>query len=309
MLIDEVDITIAGGHGGRGKVSFQQVGPDGGNGGKGGNVYLSVTSDLKALNQFSSEKHVAAPDGEAGASHGLSGKKGSNLEIRLPIGTSLLNKKTGEVIELNDLNQNILICKGGLGGRGNRELKSSTNRSPKYAQPGLPGERKDLKLILRYLADFGLIGLPNSGKSSLLNELTNAHAVVGDYPFTTLEANLGVTNKKIIADIPGLIEGASKGKGLGIKFLKHIEKVEMLLHCIAADSVDTVNDYHTVNKELEEFDEKIISKKRMILLTKSDLVDKKGLKKQIKKLLPFGYPIHPISIHDEESINNLKNLL
>ena len=196
-----------------------------------------------------------------------------------------------------------------MGGRGNLEFKSPKNRSPEYAQPGRRGEYKKFKVILRFIADYGLIGLPNAGKSSLLNELTNAKASVGSYPFTTLEANLGVIGQKIIADIPGLIEGASRGKGLGTKFLKHIEKVKMILHCISAESDDAVSDFHTINQELEKFNPELITKNRIILLTKSDLVDLTVLVEKINKLAGLKYPIYTASIYDLESIEKIKQLL
>jgi GTP-binding protein len=309
MLIDDVDIVIRAGHGGAGKVSFDGRGPDGGNGGRGGDVYIHVTSDLRALNQFSSEKNHSAEDGQPGSNRRSEGKKGQDLSLTLPLGTTLTDKVTGETFELTDVNQEILICKGGLGGRGNLEFKSGRNRSPNYSQPGLEGKKRQLKVILRFIAEYGLVGLPNAGKSSLLNELTNAKAVVGAYPFTTLEANLGAFGHKVIADIPGLIEGASGGKGLGTKFLKHIEKVRMLLHCISAESADVLADYHAISAELEKFNPELTKKDRLILLTKTDLVDKKTQSAQIKKLTPLKHPIYPVSVYDSESIEKLKKVL
>lgn len=309
MLIDEVDITIRAGHGGAGKVSFDGRGPDGGNGGKGGDVYITVTSDLLALNQFSSAKDVSATNGMPGSSKRSYGKRGPDVVLVLPIGTTLTEKDTGASVELISLNQNILICKGGLGGKGNLEFKSSKNRSPDYAQPGLAGEFKKFNVVLRFIADYGLIGLPNAGKSSLLNELTNAHAAVAAYPFTTLEANLGAFGQKIIADIPGLIEGAWRGKGLGMNFLKHIEKVKMLLHCISVESEDVVADYDIVNQELEKFNPELITKNRIILLTKADLVDRKVMDGKIKKLTRLKHPIYPVSIYDSQSIEKIKQAL
>lgn len=312
MLIDEVEITLKAGHGGAGRVSFnpgRYGGPNGGNGGKGGNIFARVTSDLTALNQFARKQFFEAENGDPGGSNKSSGKDGSDLYFEFPIGTTLINSETGEEIELNSLDQEILITKGGLGGRGNYEFRSSTNTTPRYAQPGLPGEEKHFKVILKLIADFGLIGLPNAGKSSLLNELTKANVKVGDYPFTTLEPNLGVLKDKIIADIPGLIEGASSGKGLGIKFLKHIEKVHLLLHCIAADSTDVKKDYQTVRKELEDYSQKLTNKQEVILLTKADLVTKPDLDKKLKSLQKLNPEILIISIHDWDSIENLKKFL
>jgi len=309
MLIDEVEITIRAGHGGAGKVSYDGKGPDGGNGGRGGDVYITVNSDLKGLNQFSRGTSVSATNGMPGSSRRSDGRKGQDVTLVLPIGTTLLDKKTGEAIELTDVDQIILICKGGLGGRGNLEFKSSKNRSPHYAQPGLEGEYKEFKVVLRYIADFGLVGLTNAGKSSLLNELTNAKAAIGAYPFTTLEANLGAFGQKVIADIPGLIEGASAGKGLGTKFLKHIEKVDMLLHCMSAESEDLIADYKIINQELEKFNPVLITKKRIILLTKTDLVDKKTVEEKINILTKFKHKIYPVSIYDPESIERIRQVL
>ncbi len=312
MLVDEVDITVTAGHGGPGKVSFDRAyksGPDGGDGGLGGSVYVNATSDLTALVKFSSEYDIKAEHGFPGGSKKQHGKNGADTELIMPIGTSLIDRETGENIELAHKDDRVLLCKGGLGGRGNFQFRSSTNQRPQYAQPGLPGQYRQFKVILRFLADFGLVGLPNAGKSSILNEITNANAQIGAYPFTTLEPNLGVLRGRVIADIPGLIEGASGGKGLGTKFLKHIEKVKTLLHCIAADSADVLHDYKIINKELADFDPKLLEKPQIILLTKTDLVDEKTQKQQIKKLSTTGHKIIPLSIHDLDSIKLLSNSL
>lgn len=312
MFIDEVDIIIKGGHGGAGKVSFgpgKYSGPDGGNGGRGGYVYIKATSDLTTLNQFTRKKFLKAEDGGAGDRQKKTGKDGQDLELTLPIGTSLVDKDTGEDFEVNNLEDKILLAKGGLGGKGNFELRSSRNTTPRSAQPGLPGKERHLKVVLKLIADFGLIGLPNAGKSSLLNELTAAKVKTASYPFTTLEPNLGVLEGKIVADIPGLIEGASEGKGLGIKFLKHIEKVKLLLHCISAESEDPLKDYQVVRNELGTFNIELLEKEEIILLTKSDLVGKKELEKKIKALKKFKKQIIPVSIYDFESLENLKKKL
>lgn len=296
MLIDHVELTLQAGHGGRGRVSFGQKGPDGGSGGKGGDIVIKVTSDMSALNQFAMIDKIVADDGLPGTNCRSSGRKGEDKILILPIGTSI-ETDSGEIFELTDLSQIILICKGGLGGKGNLEFKSSKNRSPQYAQPGLAGETKQVTLILRFIADYGLIGLPNAGKSSLLNKLTNAKAQVGAYPFTTLETNLGAMGTKIIADIPGLIEGASAGRGLGHQFLQHIEKVQLLLHCISVESDDVVADYQTINSELAKYNPALLAKKRLILLTKTDLVDQKETEIKIQQLSAFNYPVYPISIY------------
>ncbi|MFH1970832.1 MAG: GTPase, partial [Patescibacteria group bacterium] len=227
MLLDTVEVVFKGGQGGNGITSFgKQVGsgPDGGNGGKGGDLYVIATSDLTLLNQFSRKAIFAAENGESGRKKKMSGQNGKDLELFLPFGTSIIDRQTNETIyELDSIGERRLICIGGAGGKGNWEFRSSTKQAPKYHQMGFPGEERKIILSLKLIADFGLVGLPNSGKSSLLNELTNAHAKTASYPFTTLSPNLGVCEKKFLADIPGLIEGASKGKGLGIRFLKHIE--------------------------------------------------------------------------------------
>lgn len=312
MLVDEVQITIKGGHGGPGKVSFYpglKAGPDGGNGGRGGDVYAGVTSDLTALNRYSQKKYFSAEEGGAGESNRKSGKNGGDLELTFPVGTSFMDSRSGEEFELSREGERILVCKGGLGGRGNFEFKSSRRTTPEYAQSGLEGEIREFRVVLKLIADFGLIGLPNAGKSSLLNELTAAKARVADYPFTTLEPNLGVLDGKIIADIPGLIEGASGGKGLGIKFLKHIEKVGLLLHCVSTYSNDVRRDYKVVRKELGEFSPALLEKKEIILLTKSDLVENKELEKKFKILKKLNPSIQVISIHDFDSIESLKKTL
>lgn len=293
MLVDDISIVLTAGKGGSGKVFTTnqfKFRPIGGKGGRGGDVWVTVTSDLLALNRFSGLKEIKAEDGHPGGSNNRSGKDGQDMEVQLPIGTSIINLETKDTVELTRLDQRILLCKGGLGGRNG---------------PGLSGKSMPARLVLKYLAKYGLIGLPNAGKSSLLNALTNAHAEVGNYPFTTLEANLGVINGQVIADIPGLIEGASGGRGLGIKFLKHIEKVSLLFHCIAADSPDTVKDYHVISVELEKFDPMLIKKPQIIVLTKTDLVDSKTLQKHIKNLKKFKHPIVPVSIYDPESLAKL----
>lgn len=316
MLVDEVEITVIAGKGGPGKVSFRTkkgAGPDGGDGGKGGDVFAATTSDIYALNRFVSQNILKASDGKPGGINNKSGSNGKDLVLELPIGT-VISYDDGTEIELNELDKQslrsgdlkqILLAKGGLGGRGNSFFKSSLNTTPRYAQPGLKGGEKKLKLRLKLIADFGLIGLPNAGKSSLLNELTNANAKIGDYPFTTLEPNLGVIKGKVLADIPGLIEGASKGKGLGHKFLKHIEKVSLLLHCISSQSEDPLYDYKIVYQELKKYNPGLVEKEEIILLTKSDLVDKQQLAKHIKNLKRLKKKIIPISIHNWESLQTL----
>ena len=311
MLVDEIEVNVRAGKGGMGKMSFGKIqysGPDGGNGGKGGDIYFVGTDDIYALNQFTQSNDLAAQNGEDGG-HGLRhGGDGNDLEITLPIGTVVYNQANNEIVtEILTKDERFLIARGGVGGKGNYEYRSSTNTTPTYAQWGEKGEEYSLKLVLKLIAQVGLIGLPNSGKSSLLNELTNANAKIGNYNFTTLSPNLGVMDGVVLADIPGLIEGASGGKGLGISFLKHIEKVNVLVHCLSAESSDPKKDYQVIRKELGAYNKTLLKKPEILLITKSDLVDKPTLTKIIKAI-KIHKPI-PVSIHDWESVEGLKKAI
>ena len=312
MLIDEIQVIFKGGNGGNGKVSFGKMaksGPDGGNGGDGGDLYIVGASDLTLLNQFSAKPFISAVDGIPGDKKKMSGHSGKDIEVKLPIGTHLKDLETRQEWDLRRPGQKMLLCKGGQGGLGNWEFRSPTLTTPKFAKKGEVGQTRNLQLTLKLLADYGLIGFPNAGKSSLLKELTNAQPKIAGYAFTTLSPNLGVLGDKIIADIPGLIEGAHEGKGLGIKFLKHIEKVELLLHCISSESLDPVSDYKTIREELAAYNSKLLAKKEVIFLTKTDLITVKEVKERIKKLAKVSDSVLPVSIHDFESIQKLKQLL
>lgn len=312
MLIDHVLVHFKAGDGGAGKVSFKRLGkgPDGGNGGKGGDLYVEASSDLSLLNQFSRKANILVQEGTNGSFNNETGKKGDDLVVKLPVGTSLINQKTNQVIlELTEVGQKVKLLKGGIGGKGNFDLRSAKNVTPLKAQAGRKGEELYLILDLKLIADYGLIGLPNAGKSSLLNELTGSTAKTANYAFTTLEPNLGVINGRIIADIPGLIEGASSGRGLGIRFLKHIEKVKVLIHCIDSNSTDFKRDYEIVRRELGEYNKDLLKKKEIILLTKSDMVDNK-VKFSAKGGPASGWKkALNISIHDMDAIDTLKNML
>jgi GTPase len=298
MLIDTAEITIRGGHGGAG-MPKKPKGPDGGNGGNGGDVYVKGSSNLNLLREFSEKDYFIAGNGGMGARKNKTGKQGSDIEILLPVGTSISDKKTGEIIfEVNKIDDRSLICHGGRGGQGGI-----------IAGAGMRGEDKKVVLNLRLIAYFGLIGLPNAGKSSLLNELTNSQAKTADYPFTTLEPNLGVFEGKCLADIPGLIEGSSHGKGLGIAFLKHIEKVEILLHCISCETENALKDYKTVRKELSDFNHELIKKPEVVILTKTDISDPKYIVKLAKELNKVNKKAIPVSIHDFQSLEELKKVL
>jgi GTP-binding protein len=298
MLIDRAEITVRGGHGGAG-MPKKIKGPDGGNGGRGGDVFFKGSSNISLLNQFSEKDIFMAGNGEMGARGNKTGKEGADIQILLPVGTSIYDKGTNELLyEVTKIGDEFLICKGGKGGWGGET-----------AEQGEKGQEKKLVLSLRLIADFGLIGLPNAGKSSLLNELTNADAKTADYPFTTLEPNLGVFEGKCIADIPGLIEGASTGKGLGIAFLKHIEKVGLLLHCISCETTDPIKDYQTIRNELSNFKQELADKPEIIVLTKTDNSTSTYLKGLIAKFKKLKRKIITVSIHDFKSIEMLKEVL
>jgi GTPase len=313
MLVDEVYITVKAGNGGSGAVSFypggRKTGPDGGDGGDGGNVYVRTFTGMHDLHRYIKKMIYKAENGKNGSGFRRSGESGGDIELEMPVGTILIDQETREVIELNEKDQRVLICKGGKGGRGNNAFKSSINQAPKQFEPGEPGQERRIQVVLKLIADYGLIGLPNAGKSSLLNELTAAQAKTADYPFTTLEPNLGALNGKIIADIPGLIEGASKGRGLGFKFLKHIEKVSLLLHCVASDSADMEKDYNTIRQELGSYNASLLDKEEIILLTKADLFSPEEMQQKVKHMEQFGKSIMTLSIHDWDAIQRLKKLL
>lgn len=300
MLVDEIDIKIIAGHGGAGKFApIKGFKTTPGDGGRGGSVYVSTTSDLSALNKFTGIRQIKAGDGERGGDNGRAGKSGTDIDILLPMGTSIVNTETNDVLEFDNLVEHVLLCKGGRGGRGGNMR----------AQPGLPGQTIQAKLVLKLISKYGFVGLPNAGKSSLLNALTNTKAEIGAYPFTTLEPNLGVLNGQIIADIPGLIEGASEGRGLGIKFLKHIEKVSLLFHCIACNTAGVVKDYQTINTELENFGAGLLEKPQIIVLTKTDLVTPEIIKSHLKALKKFKHGIISVSIHDPASLEEFKKVI
>lgn len=311
MLIDEVEITIQAGKGGDGLVHFYtdrwrpKGGPDGGNGGNGGSVYFKAVSDISRLQQFRHQKKFTAVDGQPGGPNNRTGKNGEDLILEIPYG-SVINYDNGTSVELDTVDQLVLATKGGTGGKGNHHYRSATNQTPQERTLGFTPRPKSLHIQLKLIADIGLIGLPNAGKTSLLNELTSANAQVANYAFTTLEPNLGVMKSgKIIADIPGLIEGASAGKGLGYKFLKHIERTKLLVHCLAADSADITADYQTVRHELENYSSALQNKPEIIILTKSDLLTPD----QIKKLVKKTSATLAVSIVDDSALKKLNDIL
>lgn len=311
MFVDEAEITIQAGDGGPGKVAFfiNKKGPCGGNGGKGGDLYFSVNSNIADLKKYSKTILFKAENGKQGGPNRRIGANGKDLYLEVPPNTTIIDTKNSQEITLTDKLSTVLICRGGNGGFGNDAFKTSTKQTPRYATSGQKGEEKKVSLIIKLIADVGLIGLPNAGKSSLLNKLTKANVRTAAYPFTTLEPNLGVLNHKVLADIPGLIEGASAGKGLGIKFLKHIEKVSLLLHCISVELENIEKDYKTVTEEIGKYNKTILSKKTIILLTKIDLISKKSVKEKVKMLKKYVADIIPVSIYSEESLEKLRKAI
>ena len=313
MLIDDIKIEVAAGNGGKGCVAFNKnlmsLGPAGGSGGRGGSVIFVGVSDLNALGQFRFRKQVNAENGREGKGQFCDGPDAKDEMIKIPVGTVIHNITTGIDQEITKVGQEILIAKGGRGGRGNFQFRGSRNTTPKEFEEGKPGEGFELRLELKMIADIGFVGLPNLGKSSLLNELTNANVKVANYQFTTLEPNLGVYYGLILADIPGLIEGASDGKGLGIKFLKHVERTKIIFHFLAADSEDIMADYKTIRAELKAFNLALLEKPEYILVSRSDMVDEKQLKKIITRAKKINKNAAPISIHNWDQIQKIKEIL
>ncbi|MDO8486268.1 MAG: GTPase ObgE [Candidatus Staskawiczbacteria bacterium] len=313
MIIDDVKINITAGHGGKGLVVFNKtkmaLGPTGGSGGKGGSIFLKGVSDLGALRQFRFKKDIKAQDGENGRNQLHDGRDAKDLILLVPVGTVSHNIKTGKNIEITKIGQLELIAKGGKGGRGNYLFRSATNTSPRQFEGGKSGESFELRLELKMIADVGFIGLPNVGKSSLLNELTNADSKVANYPFTTLNPNLGVYYDLILADIPGLVEGASTGKGLGIKFLRHIERTKVLFHLVSADSKNPISDYKIVRDELAKYNKSLLEKPEYIFLSRSDTVLPDVSSTIVRDFKKVSKPIIPISIIDSDSIKHVKKIL
>ena len=313
MLTDDVTIEVEAGSGGNGMVAFNKnvlsLGPTGGSGGKGGDVHLVAVENIGALNQFRHKKSFVAQKGENGGQQRKDGAGGDDLQLRVPVGTVVHNLTTGTDTEITKIGQILTVVFGGEGGRGNFLFRSSRNTTPKESEQGQPGQKARLRLELKLIADVGFVGLPNVGKSTLLNALTNAQSRVANYPFTTLEPHLGAYYELILADIPGLIEGASAGKGLGIKFLRHVERTRTLFHFISCESKDPVKDYRTIRNELKAYNPLLLKKDEYVFLSKTDLNSPKELEKKIRDLKKIGLDPYPFSFLDDESMEKIKILL
>jgi GTP-binding protein len=311
MLIDEVEIKYKSGDGGDGLAHLYhdgqrpKGGPDGGNGGKGGDIFAKAVSDISKLSLYRYRKEFSAEDGQPGGINKRTGKDGQDLTLEVPVGTQILFDN-GTSVDLDQPGQTVTLAQGGRGGKGNFMFRSATNQTPTEFTRGQKKPWRSLRFKLKLIADIGLVGLPNAGKTSLLNELTTAAAKVANYAFTTLEPNLGVTKGNyVIADIPGLIEGASQGKGLGFQFLKHIERTRIIAHCLAADSPSLASDYQVIRQELENYGLTLSQKPEVVILTKSDLLSPAELE---SKMSQVG-AVFAVSIIDDLSLKNLSDFL
>lgn len=304
-LVDTITIRATAGKGGDGVVRWlhlkgkEKGGPSGGDGGKGGNVFFHAVRDLGILVRYKGRTDFRAEHGEAGGGKDMHGADGASLTIDVPVGAFITRLGTGETFELLNDDETLCALSGGRGGFGNAHFKSSVNQNPYEATLGQPGEADDFTIELKIIADAGLIGLPNAGKSSLLNALTSARAKIGDYPFTTLEPNLGVLYGHILADIPGLIEGAAEGKGLGHDFLRHIERTKVLIHCVAGDSGDPYRDYLTVRTELELHQRALIEKPELIFITKIDTISASRYTEIESAFIHAGLSVQSVSVLDD----------
>lgn len=313
-LVDEIKIRARAGKGGNGVVRWLHLkgkefsGPAGGNGGRGGDVIFRAVRDVSALAQYRGRDMFRAENGEHGKSKDMTGKNGSSITIDVPVG-SRITASSGASFELLHEGEEVVALRGGRGGYGNAHFTSSTNQYPTEWTPGEAGTEDTFLIELSLIADAGFVGLPNAGKSSLLNALTRAGAKIGSYAFTTLEPNLGAYHGYVLADIPGLIEGASIGKGLGHAFLKHIARTRVLIHCVPADSEDPMRDYTVVRAELEKYDPRLSRKAEIVVLTKSDMVSQEVINNITGVFKKAGGAPIAVSILDDESIKRLGDSL
>ncbi len=318
MFIDEAEILVRSGKGGDGMVHFHREkfvprgGPDGGDGGRGGDVVFEVLPSLSTLQAFRHITRYVAADGRNGGPNDMSGKSADDLLVPVPPGTVVHDGLTGELLgDLTEAGQRLIVCKGGRGGRGNTHFKSSTHQAPRTAERGEPGEEKRIKLELKLIADIGLIGVPNAGKSTLLSVLTNAKPKIAPYPFTTVEPNLGVARidedrSVVLADIPGLIEGASHGAGLGLDFLRHIQRTRVLIHLLDGLSADPLADYSQINSEMSLFDPELARKPQIVALNKIDQPEVQARVEDVRQVMRLkGVEFMPISALARTNVREL----
>jgi len=321
-FVDYVKLYVTSGNGGKGSVHLHREkyitkgGPDGGDGGRGGHIIVKGNKNLWTLFTYKFKRHFKAGHGEHGSKQRSTGADGEDVYMELPLGTIIRDKETNNVIlEVTEDGEEVILAKGGMGGRGNWHFKSSTNQTPRYAQPGVPGDELEVVLELKILADVGLVGFPNVGKSTLLSVVTAAKPKIADYEFTTLKPNLGIVEYRdyktfVIADIPGIIEGAAEGKGLGHYFLRHIERNAVLLFLIPADADDIGKQYNILLEELKQYNPEILDKERFIAISKSDMLDdelKAELTEELDKTLPIKYMF--ISSVAQQGLTELKDKL
>lgn len=319
-FVDEVELILASGHGGAGCVGFRREkyvpfgGPDGGDGGDGGRVVLVADPQLGTLLDFRHKKAMRAENGLPGQGSNKAGRRGKDLRLRLPVGTLVYDAAEGEVLaDLVEPGAETVLLPGGQGGRGNARFATSTNRAPRHAQPGLPGEERRLRLELKLMADVGLLGFPNAGKSTLISRISAARPKIADYPFTTLVPNLGVVGwgegkSFVVADIPGLIEGASQGAGLGIQFLRHVERTRLLLHLVdPSDERDALEKYHVLRRELAAFDPELAKRPERVVLTKLDVTEvREQLSDLVARFADEGVEVWPISALTGEGLDRVR---
>jgi GTP-binding protein len=315
-FVDEMQIHAKAGHGGNGVVRWlhikgnEKAGPAGGDGGRGGDIILRAVRDLGVLARYRFSKKFRAENGAPGGSNDKHGRDGEPIVILVPVGTVAKNCTTQEVVEFFEEGEEKVIFKGGTGGLGNPHFKSSTNQNPKESTPGKPGQAGDIQITLKLIADVGLVGFPNAGKSSLLNALTRAQSKVGAYPFTTLDPHLGEFYGYMIADIPGLIEGSSSGKGLGSKFLRHIERTKIIAHLVSAEQEDLAESYRAIRKELETFSGHLEGKEEIVVLSKADMLTPEELTVKLKMLSEAsGKEAIPLSVIDDNLLKGFSDTL
>lgn len=315
MFVDELTIYAKAGDGGNGVVRWRQEkfmpkgGPAGGNGGNGGDLYVRAVKDLNRLSKYTGNKEFKAERGEDGTNQSQHGSNGQDYFIDIPVGSKVTDVDRQRVFEITTVGEEVRILKGGGGGLGNEYFKSSTNQTPIESTNGKPGEEGNFLIEVSLMVDLGLIGQPNAGKSTLLNNLTNAKSQIGAYPFTTLEPHLGDMYGYTIADIPGLIAGASAGKGLGHKFLRHVSRTKMLLHLVSLENENVADAYYTIRKELESYADSLAEKEEWIILTKKDVVNKEHIDASLQAIAKYEKRVFVIAENDSDSIKELRDEL